>query len=82
MATARQYASQVYDGQRAIAAKMGVVLDTEAKGIRVVLKCTSVIFGVLMKLLVDKGLLTNADLTDAFAFVQSDSYPDEPIDPG
>lgn len=80
MATAKQYASQVYDGQLAIASKMGVTISAEGKPTRAVVKSSSIVMGVLMKLLVDKGLLTNAELSDAFAFVQADEYLDEPVD--
>lgn len=81
MATAKQYASQVFDVQRAIARKMGMTLAQESKGVRVLVKSTSIVIGVLMKLLVDKAVLTNAELTGAFAFVNDDTYPDEPIVP-
>lgn len=81
MATAKVYATQVYEIQKAIALKMGIYVAGESKQVRVVLKSTSIVFGVLMKLLVDKGLLTNAELTAAFDFVGGDAYDDEPVVP-
>lgn len=81
MATVKQYVTQAWEIQKAIALKMGVDVRGEPKGVRVMLQSTLVIICVLVKLLVDKGVFTNAEVTAAFDFVRDDDYPDEPLYP-
>lgn len=80
MATAREYATQAWAIEKAIAAKMGLQLEMASKDQRITVRSLLLIIAVLMKLLVDKGVLTNAELTGAFAFIRDDTYPDEPVD--
>ncbi len=81
MAAARQYAVQVRDVVRAVAAKQGGGLAGAPKATRVVINTVALVVGVLCKLLVDKGVVTDAELADAFGVVQADAYADEPAEP-
>lgn len=67
--------------QRVVGLKLGVELRGEPKGMRVLAGSSSASLAVLLKLLVDKGLITDAELADAYSLTESDSYDDEPADP-
>jgi hypothetical protein len=81
IATVKQYAAAVWQSQRRIGAKLGVSLARETKPIRVLGIAESVDFGVLIKLLIDKGVLTNAELDAALAAAEADLYDNEPLEP-
>lgn len=66
MATLSQYFTQLRTKQDALSKRIGSWLPGMAVEPRVVLACSDATFAVLMKLLVDKGLITDAELQAAF----------------
>lgn len=81
MATTKQYAKNVRDAMRTIARKMGLYVDSSDKTLRVVASAVAVPIGVLAKVLVDKGVVTDAELQAALNAAAADDYPEEPNDP-
>lgn len=78
MASAKQYLVQLKQVLQAVAFKMGHDLTETQKSDRVLVNSLGLTVAVLMKLLVDKGIVTNAELSAAFDFVRDDGYDDEP----
>lgn len=79
MATVKQYIDQAWTIEKQVAAKYGVDLPSESKTVRVLAKATLAIICVIVKLLVDKGVFTNAELSAAFTAAGADLYDDEPV---
>jgi hypothetical protein len=85
MATTRQ----VWDGLRAarntIAARMGVDVTTSSKEVRAMGNANLAAVAVLAKTLIDKGLITGADLqataAGATGGADGSSWDDEPVNP-
>lgn len=68
--------------QWAIGRRMGVDLQQQDTPTRVVVNVVAIMIGVILKLLVDKALVTNADLTAAFGAARdSEAYGYEPVQP-
>ena len=66
MATLGQYFNQLWAKQSALSKKVGAWLPGMGTEHRVILACSDAGLAVLLKLLVDKGLITDADLLAAF----------------
>ena len=76
MATVRQYVTQIRAAQDSVAERLGSTVSD--KRLRIVLVMAAIPVGVVMKLLVDKGLITNAELTTTFNDAVADTWPEEP----
>jgi hypothetical protein len=76
MATVRQYVTQIRAAQDGVAGRLGSSVND--KRLRIVLTMAAIPAGVVMKLLVDKGLITNAELTTTFNDAVADAWPEEP----
>lgn len=76
MASVRTYVSQIRTAQDGIAQRLGSSVSD--KRLRIVLVLAAVPCGVVMKLLVDKGIVTNAELTTTFNDAVADVWPEEP----
>lgn len=76
MATVRQYVTQIRTAQDSVAERLGSTVSD--KRLRIVLVMAAIPAGVVMKLLVDKGLITNAELTATFNDAVADAWPEEP----
>ena len=74
MTTLGQYMDQLLQRQRALATKLGSWLPGMATDYRVILACGDASQAILMKLLVDKGLLTDAELSAAFNAATAASF--------
>lgn len=80
MATVKAYVVAMRTAQKAVGVKLGSSLDDKRS--QVLVTSVLAILGVLVKLLVDKGVLTDAELQAALNAAQNDAYADEPDDPG
>lgn len=83
MASIVQYTKIMRDAQWSIARKLGADPSTSDKQTRVMMISALVVLATLIKLLVDTGKLTDAQLLAAINQVRSDAYqpPEEPSDP-
>lgn len=80
MATAKQYVTQLRNAKLAIGSKLGVDLTTAPKPDRVESLSVLALIGVLVKVLVDKGVVTNNELTTELNAAIADVWPDEPVE--
>lgn len=81
MATVKQYIAALQDRQIVIARKFGVDVtrsDMQARVLNLALLC---LLAVLIKALVDKGVITDAELTATLNAARDDAYPREPAEP-
>lgn len=81
MTTTAQYSGQIRLAARVVGRKMGVDFGGSSKELRVLVRVVAGTFAVLIKLLVDKGLLTDAEIAAALTASAGDPYTDEPVDP-
>lgn len=77
MATVKAYVVAMRKAQRGIAVKLGSSL--EDKRAQVIVASCLALQGVLIKLLVDKGVVTDAELQAALDAAEAAAYEDEPI---
>jgi hypothetical protein len=76
MATVKQYVVNMRNAQQAVAIKLGSSLADKRS--QVLVTSVLAIQAVLIKLLVDKGVVTDQELTTALNTALNDTYPDEP----
>jgi hypothetical protein len=76
MATVKAYVAAMRAAQQGVAAKLGSSLAD--KRTQVTVTSVLAVQAVLVKLLVDKGVVTDAELQAALNTAQGDAYPDEP----
>ncbi len=81
MATVKQYVTQIWDRQRVIGRKLGSDVGRVDKQTRVLVLSIDVIIAVIVKVLVDKGVVTDAELLAALDAARDDIYADEPTEP-
>jgi len=81
MATVKTYIQALLDRQTIIAKKFGADLTGADKQTRVLNLALLVLIAVLIKTLVDKGLITDAELNATLNAARDDAYPDEPLKP-
>jgi hypothetical protein len=81
MATVGQYLVQLQQAGGKMAGQMGVDVTRSMKSDRVVARATLGLLAVLIKLLVDKGVITDADLLTAYGAAGGGSYTPEPDEP-
>ena len=81
MATVKQYVTALSNRQQIIAMKYGTDLTRTSKGTRVAIKSVLVLLAIVIKTLVDKGVVTDAELTATLDAARDDAYDDEPVDP-
>lgn len=79
MATVKQYVSQMFDRQTVIARKLGVDITKSTKADRVLNMSLLALIAVVVKSLVDKGVITDAELIATLNTARDDTYDDEPI---
>jgi hypothetical protein len=73
--------NQLRTRQELLAQKIGASIPGLAVEYRVVLSCSNAALAVLMKLLVDKGLVTDAELLAAYNAATVDLVNPEPYAP-
>ena len=76
MATVKQYVVNMRNAQQTVAMKLGSSLADKRS--QVLVTSVLAIQAVLIKLLVDKGVVTDAELATALNTALNDTYPDEP----
>jgi hypothetical protein len=81
MATVKAYATQLTQRARVVARMFGADPERSSKELRVLLRTVQIELAVVVKLLVDKGVVTDAELIAAFDAAAADLYPDEPNEP-
>lgn len=81
MATVKVYIQALLDRQAVIARKFGTDITQTDKPNRVQNLALVALVAVLIKTLVDKGLITDAELTATLNAARDDTYADEPISP-
>ena len=82
MPTVKQYVTALSNRQQSIAMKYGADVTRTSKTTRVAIKSVLVLLAVVVKTLVDKGVVTDAELTATLDAARDDAYDDEPVDPG
>lgn len=74
MATVQTYVTNILQVQKQVALKMGSsILD---KRLQILLASSAVPVAVLIKVLVDKGIVTNAELQNALDDAMNDVWPE------
>ena len=81
MATVKTYANQLWQRATPVAYRYGVDLEHSAKELRVLLRITCLMVAVVLRLLFDKGLVTDQEIIAAFDTAGGDTYPEEPDRP-
>lgn len=81
MATVKAYADLLRNSTRAVARKMGVRLDMSSKEVRVLMRVVLGVIAELIKVLVDKGVITDQELANRLQVSPTEEYDPEPVDP-
>jgi hypothetical protein len=81
MATVPQYIAQMRQRQDVIASKYGCDISRADKQVRVLNLSILALIAVVVKTLVDKGVITDAELLATMNAARDDTYPDEPVEP-
>jgi hypothetical protein len=77
----RTYVAQLRQRQRAMSSRFGSYLEAMSPETRVALTCANGSTAVLAKLLVDKGVITDAELIAALDAAVGESFPPEKAGP-
>lgn len=75
MAALKVYATNLWKVQRAVCAKLGLQVASAPLSERALAVSGDILLGTLCKLLVDKGLVTDAELNAAFNATAAASIP-------
>ena len=81
MPTVKQYVTALSNRQQIIAIKYGADINRTSKTTRVAIKSVLVLLAIVVKTLVDKGVITDAELTATLDAAKDDAYDDEPLEP-
>ncbi len=76
MATVKQWTDQLWQRQGMIAAKFGSDISTAPKTDRVLNRSLLLLLGLVVKVLIDKGVVTEVDLLSALDSARDDTYAD------
>lgn len=77
MATVRQYVTQMRGTMNTVATQMGVDVTRTDKQARVTVTCLLAIIAVVVKTLVDKGVISNAELQATLDGAVGEVWPPE-----
>lgn len=78
MATIAQYVQKMRSTHQLVAWKMGTDVSGMQKSTRAAVAAVFVVVAVVVKTMVDKGLITDADLNAQLTALGDDVYADEP----
>lgn len=81
MTTARQYVAHMWARQRQIAIMLGSDLGMSGKDVRVSNKAGMALLAVVVKTLVDKGVIADQDVLDTLEAAKAELWPEEPWQP-
>lgn len=76
--TVKQYIRAMWTRQEVMARRMGCDITASGKSTRVLNLSLVALVAVLVKVLVDKGVITDSELTAALNAARDDDYDDEP----
>jgi hypothetical protein len=79
--TVQQYTNALKQSSAAVARKMGVHFAGSDMPTRVMIRVILGLFATLIKLLVDKGVITDAEVQAALTAATGDVYTEEPAEP-
>ena len=82
MPTVKQYVTALSNRQQVIATKYGADITRTSKANRAAIKSLLVLLAIVIKTLVDKGVVTDAELNATLDAARDDAYDDEPVEPG
>jgi hypothetical protein len=80
VATIRQYVNQLWNVQQAIARQLGFDLNHGELRDRAIVLSSNLTSAVILKTLVDKGVITDADLQASMDGVKRAKYKQQPND--
>lgn len=80
MATLKAYATNLWKVQRAVCAKLGLQVAAAPLSERALAVSGDILLGTLCKVLVDKGLVTDAELNAAYNAAASANIPPLAVD--
>lgn len=78
MTSHREYWDQLRSLERGIGARFGVDFRMSSQETRAVLAVVGAALAVIIKALVDKGVITDQDLTDGWTVAATDTWDPEP----
>ena len=81
MATIQQYVNILVQRETLVARRLGVDLGWSDKSTRVVNRCMLILTAVLVKAMVDKGLVTDAEMLDLLDSAGATAWADLPWPP-
>jgi hypothetical protein len=81
VATLTAYVQALRDRQTVIARKLGSDVSRSDKQTRVVNLSVLTLLATVIKTLVDKGVITDAELLATLDAARDDAYTDEPVEP-
>lgn len=79
--TIQQYVAAIMQREQIVAAKAGVDLSATGKEMRVLNRCMVVLVSVLCKAIVDKGVVTDAEMLALLDAAGSVAWADMPLNP-
>lgn len=81
MATVKQYALNLWKAQKVVVRKLGMDITWGGPADRVRFISDDIMLAGLIKILVDKGVITDADLTSAYNAITNMAFPSLPVVP-
>lgn len=81
MTTYRQYFDQLRISSRGMSGKFGVDMRMGSRESRTILAVVGAALAAILKLLVDKGVVTDAEVQAAFQAAAGDTWDPEPDEP-
>jgi hypothetical protein len=81
MAEVREYAAMLRQSADTVAHKMGVYFPGSSKETRVLIRVIVGVFAELIKVLVDKGLVTDEEIATRLSASPAEEYVEEPVVP-
>lgn len=75
MATVKAYALNLWRAHRTISRKLGLSVDYGSADVQVLVASSDVMLAGLVKVLTDKGLVTDAELNTVYTALANFTYP-------
>lgn len=75
MATVKQYTANLWKAHKVVCRKLGMDVSWGDPGERVRVVSSDVMLAGLLKILVDKGVISDADLTAAYTAITNATFP-------
>ncbi len=79
MATIKQYTMRLWGAQKVVTQKLGADITWGAVDVRAAALTSDVLLAGLIKILVDKGLITDQDLTTVYSAIANSNFPQLPV---